>query len=99
MQPGQNSQGANLDRTGRHELYVPEVGVVHGSYVRSPHGAGSGDQAGYTLFPQNIQDVLLLLARLHRLDGRPLHGSVCDGNGIDVRLAPIFSPIDEFFSI
>ena len=73
MQPGENPEGADFDRSGWRDLQAQEIGIVLGRNIDRPNHASGSDQAGTALFPTNAsQDALLWseLAMLRNGDDR-----------------------------
>jgi len=55
MKPSENSQSADFDWPGRHDLHSPEIRVVDCRDVNRPNGATGGNQAAQVLLRANTQ--------------------------------------------
>jgi hypothetical protein len=91
VEPGEDADSADLDRSGRHDLHAPQVGVVHRRYVHRPYRPGRGDQASQAFFSANTQPVMCTGDALARL--RNDHDRNVPVRGADITLASRI-PID-----
>jgi hypothetical protein len=67
VEPRENAEGTDFDRTGRHDLHTPKAVVVRGRNIYRPYDARSGDEACPTLFGANAPKIVRALGVLCRL--------------------------------
>jgi len=79
VEPGQDSEQTDLNRSRLHDVQVPEAVVVHGGDIDAPNHASSGNQARQTLFSAYVEQAAFTL----RLPGGLLNGD--DGNELILR--------------
>ena len=71
VQPDQNSQGTNLQGTGRKNLHLPQTGIIDCRYIGRPYRPPCGEQASEALFRGNAERVSPATGLASRLnDGR-----------------------------
>ena len=58
MEPRENAEGADFDRTGRHDLHPPKAIVVRRRNIYCPHDARCRDEARPTLFGTNAPKIV-----------------------------------------
>jgi tRNA pseudouridine synthase B-like protein len=71
VQPDQNSQGTNLQGTGRKNPHLPQTGIIDCRYIGSPYRPPCGEQATKALFRRNAERISPATGLASRLsDGR-----------------------------
>ena len=71
VQPDQNSQGTNLQGTGRKNLHLPQTGIIDCRYIGRPNRSPRGEQASEALFRRNAERISPATGLTSRLsDGR-----------------------------
>jgi hypothetical protein len=71
VQPDENSQGANLQGTGRKNLHLPQTGIIDCRHIGRPYRPPCGEQASEALFRRNAERISPATGLTGRLsDGR-----------------------------
>ena len=71
VQPDENSQGTNLQGTGRKNPHLPQTGIIDCRHIGRPYRPPRGEQASETLFRRNAERISPATGLTSRLsDGR-----------------------------
>jgi hypothetical protein len=73
VQPDEDSQGADFDRSRRDKVDAQDSGEMYGRSVGPPYHSASSDQASQPLFRGNAEKRSLVLGFMGRLRHRRVH--------------------------
>src|SRR5580658_7504168 len=73
VQPDEDSQGADFDRSRRDQVDAQDSGEMYGRTVCPPYHSASSDQASQPLFRSNAEKRTLVLGFVGRLGHRSVH--------------------------